>query len=320
MARIANKKIGNITGKTGGFIEKSVINDNFVSDLRRIRPLTADMEKELFGKIEASKKRVEAALGSNNYTAVKQAEEKIQLDIRNEIISRNQYLNYAIAKRYDNTELVMDLVNVGAIGMIEAFEKYDYNKDVRFCTYATYYIRRAINAYLTKDNLMIRTTNDAKLISKVKRIENVFFAKEGRYPTPEEIKDILANDYDIKDVDTLDLTMANVTSIDGAVSDDDNEFVVENTVDYNEKTAAYNGVMEEEDMEEKRNTINMFMKILSDRERTILFMSTGYGYDRDYKDYEIGEELELTSERVRQIRLATIKKLQKYASIAAIRF
>ena len=66
----------------------------------------------------------------------------------------------------------------------------------------TYYIRRAINAYITKENIAIRTTNDAKLISKVKKIENVFFAKEGR-STVDEIKSILAK-YDIVDVDSMD--------------------------------------------------------------------------------------------------------------------
>ena len=91
---------------------------------------------------------------------------KVQLSLHNEIISRNQYLNYAIAKRYNNTDIVMDLVNVGAIGMIEAFDSYDYKKNVRFCTYATYYIRRAINAYITKENIAIRTTNDAKLFQR----------------------------------------------------------------------------------------------------------------------------------------------------------
>ena len=200
MGKFVNKKIGNVTGKTGGFIEKTIINDGFVSDLRKIKPITAEQERELFIAIDESKKRVEAAKGQDNYIHVKTIEDKIQLDLRNEIIARNQYLNYAIAKRYNNTDNVMDLVNVGAIGMIEAFDKYDYTQNVRFCTYAIYYIRRAINAYLNKENLMIRTTNDSKLISKVKNIENIFFAKEGRYPTTAEIKYILAKDYTINNI------------------------------------------------------------------------------------------------------------------------
>ena len=64
MARFVNKKVGNVTGKTGGFIEKTVVNDNFVADLRRIKPLTAEMERDLFAQIEASKQRVKMSEGS----------------------------------------------------------------------------------------------------------------------------------------------------------------------------------------------------------------------------------------------------------------
>jgi len=313
MTKFVNKKIGNITGKTGGFIEKSVINDGFVSDLRKIKPLTAEQERELFIAIEESKKRILAAKDTDDYIRIKAVEDNIQINLRNEIISRNQYLNYAIAKRYDNTDNVMDLVNVGAIGMIEAFEKYDYTQEVRFCTYATYYIRRAINAYLTKENLMIRTTNDAKLISKVKKIENTFFATEGRFPSPVEIKDILAKEYNIKNIDDLDLSLANINSIDDNMNTDDNKFIVENTIDYNSKTASYNNYENVEDIEDKQNTINIILNNLSERERIIITMYTGYGYDREYKDSEIGEVVNLTSERVRQIRIKTFNKLKKIA-------
>lgn len=312
MEKFVNKKVGNVTGKTGGFIEKTIVNDAFVTDLRRIKPLTAQEEKSLFKAIEDSKKRVEAAKDSDNYFQVKTVEDKIQLDIRNEIIARNQYLNYAIAKRYNNTNIVMELVSVGTIGMIEAFDKYDYKQDVRFCTYATYYIRRAINAYVTKENLMIRTTNDAKIISKVKNIENSFFAKEGRYPSVNEIKEILATKYNIKNVNNSDLNMAEITFIDGQLSSDD-EYAVENTIEYNTKSASYNDYVETENIEDKQNIINIYLSMLSERERVILSMSTGYGYDREYKDEEIAEVLELSYERVRQLKNAAVKKLQAKA-------
>ena len=309
--------LANFTGKTGGYVEKTVINDCFVQDLRRVKPLTATEEYKLFEDLEASKARVIAAKDSDNYLQIKSMEEKIQLDIRNEIITRNQYLNYAIAKRYNNTDIVMELVNVGAIGMIEAFDKYDYKSGNRFCTYATYYIRRAVNAYLQKDNLMIRTTNNTKIISKVKIIENEFFITEGRYPTPYEVKNILASKYNIYDVDILDLNMAEVNSIDATMSSDEDNFIVEDSADYNTKTASYNDYIQEENLEEKQALINNLFKHLTNREKTIVSMAAGYGYERDYKDNEIADIMDMSSERVRQIRLAAIKKLQKYAAVAA---
>jgi RNA polymerase primary sigma factor len=315
MTRIANKKIGNIKTKVGGFVEKTIVNDGFVQDLRRIKPITAQEEKEMFKAIEESKARVEAAKGSDNYLHVKAIEEKIQIDIKNEIISRNQYLNYAIAKQYNNTDIVMDLVSEGTIGMMTAFDKYDYTQGVRFCTYATYYIRRAIHAYVTKDNLMIRTSNDTKLISKVKKIEDRFFATEGRYPTTSEIKDILAVKYDMHNVDDNELAMANISSIDASITDGDDTFIVEEkSVEYNTKTAAYNDVENYQDLEAKRNVIDFLLDKLPKRERTIMAMSTGYGFYREYTDDEIGVELDLTRERVRQLRIDATKKLQSLAA------
>jgi RNA polymerase sigma factor (sigma-70 family) len=70
--------------------------------------------------------------------------------------------------------------------------------------------------------------------------------------------------------------------------------------------------MEEIEMESKRNLIERMFKTLSDREKIILSMSMGYNYDREYKDNEIADEIGLTSERVRQIKLTAIKKLQKF--------
>ena len=75
MGKFVNKKIGNITGKTGGYVEKTIVNDSFVADLRRIKPLTQAQEKELFKQIEESKMRVQAAEGTSNYYAIKTSEE-----------------------------------------------------------------------------------------------------------------------------------------------------------------------------------------------------------------------------------------------------
>ena len=122
--------------------------------------------------------------------------------------------------------------------------------------------------------------------------------------------------YDIVDVDSMDLSMADIVSIDVSLASDDEYTIKDNSQEFNTRTASYNGYVETENMDDSRNIINMYLSKLSSRERTILSMSTGYGYERDYKDYEIAEELDLTSERVRQIRLAASKKLQTMAARA----
>ena len=305
--------ITNINAKTSKYVLKNSVNDNFVKDLARIPLMTAKEEHECFMELKASKERVEAAKGTTEYNKVKLIEEKLQLDIRNKVITGNQRLNYAVAKRYDNNEIVMELVNVGAMGMIEAFEAYDMTKGVRFCTFAMYYIRRAVNAFLTKDNVAIRSTNDTKILPKVRKIENEFFLKNGYYPTGEELKNILKEKYKINNIDILDLTSAEINSIDAPISPDDTSYVGSMDEKYNTKTASQNDYMETVETESKRNYINNLFRVLNERERIILSMSMGYNYDREYKDSEISLELNLSTERIRQIKMDAIKKLQKAA-------
>lgn len=302
--------ITKIKAKDSNYAIRSITNANYLKDISKIPVMTPQEERELFIELKNSKDRVKNAAGTPNYHEVLSIENKLQLKIRNEVISRNQRLNYAAAKRYDNNDIMMELVSVGTMGMIEAFEEYDLNKGVRFCTYAMYYIRRAINAFLNKENITIRTNNDSKIISKVRKIENKFMLQEGRYPTPDEIKDILDEQYNIKDADTLDLYMANVQSIDAPISNDDDGYVSEMTNDYNISTSSYNNYLDTEELDYKRNIINNLLNTLPEREKIILSMSMGYNSDREYKDAEIAEKLNMTSERVRQLKNEAIKRLQ----------
>lgn len=308
----------NLSNREGNYLVRNVVSENFIRDLRRIPELTAEEEKKLFIKYEASKKRVNDAIDTKDYHIVKRVEEKLQEDIKKEIISRNLRFNFAVCKRYDNQNVIMDLVSEAYVGMNEAFEKYDYKTNVRFCTYASWYIRREINKFLTKDNILVRTTNDAKILPKVKRIENSFFGREGRFPTPEEIQCILEEEYGITDVDAADLRMITTVSIDDPISsgDDDEHTTIQSISDYAISTASYNDyekIMKDEDLSRK---LKVCLNKLSDRERIIICMSNGYGYDKEYKDQEIAEELSITSERVRQLKHHGFDKMKNMLSLA----
>lgn len=307
--------ITNINAKTSNYVIKSAVNDNFVRDIAKIPVISAEEEAKCFMELKASKDRVEAAKNAANYNQVKTVEEKIQTALRNKIITGNLRINYAAAKRYDNNEIVMELVNEGVEGMIEAFEEYDYRKGVRFSTYAMYYIKRAMNAFITKENVTIRTSNDTKILPKVKKIENEFYCKNGYMPSTEYIKDVLFEKYGIDNINNLDLVSAEMTSIDAPVASDDDSYTVSMDDMYNRKTSYTNSYMDDVELESKRHLINQMFSTLDNREKTIVSMSMGYNYDKEYKDCEISEELGITSERVRQIRLAAIKKLSKFAAV-----
>jgi RNA polymerase primary sigma factor len=307
--------ITNITAKTGGYISNSVINSNFVRDLARLPMISQEDEQKYFFEIKKSKDRMNDYKDHPNCKELMDIENKFQLDCRNKIINGNLRLVYSAAKRYDNNDIVMELVNEGTEGMIEAFDDYDVSKGVRFGTYAMYYIKRRINAFLTKDNVMIRKTNDNKITPKVKKIENEFYLKEGYYPSAEEISDVLSEEYNLDNVNTIDIISTEITSIDAPVNSDDDSYTIDMDNMYTSKTASFNDYDEEIEMDSKRDIINRMLSSLTEREKIILTMSMGYNCDKEYTDAEISYEVGLTSERVRQIRKETIQKLQKFAAV-----
>ena len=279
-----------VTNKTNYAVRTDILNSYF-HDINAYDLLTPEEERDLFAKME-------------------DVDEKEKIAIRNEIISKNQRFVLAVAKRYANDETLCDLINVGTIGMIEAFDSYDWRQGHRFCTFAVWYIRRAIYAYLTKENLMVRPTNNSRIAPKVKEIENLFFLTEGRRPTANEIIEILDKQYGIKVNDTMDIYGAKIDYINASVGDDDDN-VFENSSVFNEKTSVDNEYEASIESEELSYAMSEALKTLTEREATIVKMANGVGYLKSYKDKEIGEALGITSERVRQIRHTATEKLGK---------
>lgn len=310
----------NITNNTSNFVQRTETVKAFLAEINKTKVISAQEERELFSQYEDSVNRVKSVKSSN--LPIKQKESiisreiKIQDDLRNEIILRNQRFNFAVAKRYDTKNIIMDLVSVGTIGMYEAFEKYDYKEGVRFCSFAVWYIRRAINAYLIKENIPVRNTNNNRILPKVKKIENEFFLKNGRKPSGVEVMDILMERYDIEVAVESDIYGAHMESIDASINDEDS-FTFEKTSDFITATATSNDFENEIEVESLSSSTKRALSVLNNREKTIICMSAGYGYDKEYKDKEIADVLGLTSERVRQLRHAASKKFAAaYSAVA----
>ena len=318
----------NIKNVTNYVVRNDTVNA-FVSEISKIPVLTAQEERDLFAVHESYVKDSEKCTAAINellnpenkcddvaardreilgYRRRIECNEEKAIELRNEIISRNLRFVYAVAKRYDNNDKLADLINTGMLGMYEAFEKYDWHSGNRFSTLAVWFIRRSINAYLEKEDRVVRQKNGARIVPKVKRIENDFFLRNGRKPTPSEVVDILKNDFGI-DAEEVDVCGIKVDKIESYIGDDD-DFTFEDSQAFNERTSTDNGFEEKSDMEYNRYVITEALKTLTDREKTIVSMAYGYGYPREYKDKEIGAALGLTSERIRQLRHGAVKKLR----------
>ena len=273
------------------FVVRNETLSAFVSEINKLQVPTAQEEKDLFVKYENA------------------ATEQEKTNVRNEIISRNLRFVYAVAKRYYYNDILPDLINTGMLGMYEAFDRYDWRSGNRFTTLAVWYIRRSINAYLNKENLTIRQKNGPRIIPKVSRIENDFFLKNGRKPTSLEVIEILKNEFGI-DADEVDVNGIKVDKLESYIGEeDDNTF--EKSPAFNERTSTDNEYESTMDTEYNRYVINEALKVLTDREKTIISMAYGYGgYPREFKDKEIAASLGLTSERVRQLRHGAVKKMR----------
>ena len=228
------------------------------------------------------------------------------------LVAANQRFVYAVAKRYGNDDNVLDLVNEGNIGLMQALETFDSSKGNRFLSYAIWYIRREINAYLNNDNLLIRKTNNSKTVYKLAKIKQKFYAEHNRYPDVDEIAAILEEEYGIKIKDKTDLLDITTTSISTCFDDEDSR-AFENTPYFSERTAVENEY--QADMEKEHSSVlsGVPMSILTEREQTIVKMAFGIGYNKEYTNAEIGEELGMSSERVRQLKNGAIKKMQTEA-------
>ena len=228
------------------------------------------------------------------------------------LVASNQRFVYAVAKRYGNEDNVLDLVNEGNIGLLQAVETFNPEKGNRFLSYAIWYIRREINAYLNNDNLLIRKTNNTKTVYKIAKIKEKFYAEHNRYPDVDELAAIMESEYGLKIKDKTDLLDINTVSINTCFDDEDAR-AFENTPYFTDKTAVENEYLGEMDTEHNSSVSGTLMSSLTEREQTVVRMAFGIGYNKEYTNAESGEELGMSSERARQLKNGAIEKMHKLA-------
>lgn len=275
--------------KKTGFISGDRTLNNYFKEINHYKVLTAAEESELVRRMNGGDESA-----------------------RDRLIMSNQRFVYAVARRYANADNVLDLVSEGNIGLMTALETYDLAKGTRFLSHAIWYIRRQINAYLNSENLLIRKTNNTKTVYKLSKIKDKFYAENGRYPDVDEIAAVLEADYGLKIKDTSDLLDVATISISTCFDDEDSR-AFENSPYFTERTAVDNDYLP--DMDSEFNTVvsGDLLSGLTDRERVIVSMAYGIGYNKEYTNAEIGEELGMTGERVRQLKKGAIEKMRQVA-------
>lgn len=238
--------------------------------------------------------------------------------LRNLIVKNNQRFVVSVARVYANNSNLMDLIEEGNIGLMQAIDAFDVNftyegKPVKFTTFAVHYIKRAMTQYKVNNDAIVRKKNISKTYHIVAQARNKFIQENGRQPSLTELKEAINKTSKIKIKDLMDVADMTISYI-----DDEGEGVDSNEdrnngtmLTFNSYTASGNLYEDKADSEFKHKMIGSLLKILTPREQKLIKMSFGIGYDREMTNIEIGEELNLTTERVRQMKKNILSRLQQ---------
>ena len=260
--------------------------DKYLVDISRIPMITAEEEVELAQAIRSGGKQAEKA--------------------REKLVSANLRFVVSVAKQYQHQGVpLIDLINEGNIGLIAAAEKFDDTRGFKFISYAIWWIRQSIlQAIASYSNMVRRPQNQIAVSNKIKNATNEFIQRNQRYPSAEELSDIISMEID--KIEKAIQWEAHVSSIDAPVTDDETSTMADtlaSSADYaSDKQVDYESMCSD--------LMMVLSSVLNERERIIVVQSFGIGcQERGLED--IGNDMGLTRERVRQIRERGLDKVRK---------
>jgi RNA polymerase primary sigma factor len=223
----------------------------------------------------------------------------------------------AAAKKWANTDNLTDYINEANIGLAEAIDKFDTSKGTKFCTYAMWFIKRAINNYNNDVAPIVRRTNLSKTFHVVSKVTNDFIQKNERFPTADELKESINKKYKKKDIkDKNDLLDIHITRMDDVGGDaDDTNANFSDLMDYNRISSSVNEYETTSTNDYNKKMVDSLLSILTPREQKLIKMRFGLieinGIKREFELIEVAEELGITPERVRQLETSILLKLRK---------
>ncbi|MDO4741952.1 MAG: RNA polymerase sigma factor RpoD [Candidatus Saccharibacteria bacterium] len=253
------------------------------------------------GKIPLLTPEEEADLAKRIVEGDKKAKDKM--------VESNMRLVVSIAKRYGGRGLdFLDLIQEGNTGLLRAVEKFDPAKGFKFSTYATWWVRQAITRAIADQARTIRIpVHMVETINKVLRTTRKLTAELNREPTSGEIAKELG--MEAEKVDYVMRIKQDIASLDATIGHDDGEdgtllgdFVVDDELDSPEDSAA-NQILKEQ--------LSSIIATLTDREQKIIRLRFGIGGGRPHTLEEVGNEFDVTRERIRQIEAKALAKLRK---------
>ena len=272
-------------------ISKSITNrtsealDKYLVEIGREPMITVDEEIELAQEIHKGGRKGERA--------------------KEKLIKANLRFVVSVAKQYQHQGLSLtDLIDEGNIGLVKAAEKFDETRGFKFISYAVWWIRQSILQAIAEQSRIVRLPlNQVGAISKINQVSNEFIQKHNRRPSIHELADLAGIDEArIRQSQSAD---NHHMSIDAPFSDDDDNSMSDMLASGDDSRT--DKAVDFESMSDDLNAV--LQNTLKDRERRIVIECFGIGCPEKGLE-EIGTEMALTRERVRQIREKAIEKIR----------
>ncbi|MCX5988819.1 MAG: hypothetical protein RL022_687 [Chloroflexota bacterium] len=280
----------------------------YLREIGRVPLLNAQTEVQLAKAIERGRLAVEALAdpaGAKDHRRALREDAVAGERARDYMIEANLRLVVSIAKKYAGRGMsLLDLIEEGNLGLMKAVEKFDHERGFKFSTYATWWIRQAISRAIADQSRTIRLP--VHIVEKLTKLRNVMPRLEqelGRAPNLDEIAE--AAGMSSERVHEIMIACRGTLSLETPIGEDGDaslgDFVADREIEDPVDTAARNIL---------RKEVHGILSELSDRERRILELRYGLGLRDPLTLQEIGVEVGLTRERVRQIECEALDKLR----------